>query len=602
MANEELQPTQFSTLPPRGRDPALHSDKLPPLALSTVENGPTAEPSLMASITDALSRTQRVDSIDQATSIGHSSIDPAPKYEPVTVSEDHTHYGGRTGGDTSSGQKRATRRSTSPPVLPPGAAPAAIRAWDDGSGQGEDGAHSDHPASSSKRASQQRISPLEQDGEEEVGLAYDRDDGSREAEVKDYDDKQSKMGRESFSEGEQEQEHTANAHTLTAPTASMQIPVSATSSMQSNVPGPTTPDNEALNRSKSTLHSRGESHHRIPRVPPPHLDTDATNTNRSSPHLENPYSSIEPTGRDDVSDEHARNAAAAREVSREFDALTWAAVSPANTYVTSQQPPQPPPRRRPTSRQPSCEYFPTSPISPAQATQEPSSPLAPSTAPFTDLSASQTRPPVYGDSRPLPSPGIQPRASPPFSQMTSPRSTQLDTPGTGNGYSTGQRSPLYRSPPTEYTRPTPPFSSSAMSHSTSSLNGSGGPSTPRMISAAAFRRQQQGRSPSSNSGGLPDSSGPADTSPLVLRRQSPTPAVPPKSATPTRRLSVVNPDPRGESDDEGDFDYIAAYAGSTAEGDASRSGHGHSPSRGHGHSQSMGTGGGYAAGKYVSEL
>lgn len=603
-----VQSAQASTLPARGRDPAPGPDNIRPLSLSTIGNGATgAEPSLMASITDAL-RSQRGDSIDQTTSIGHSSIDPVLKYEPVTVSEGH----GRTSDDTSSGQKRATRRSTSPPVLPPGAAPAAIRAWDDGSGQGEDGAHSDHPTSSSERASQQRISPLEADGEEEVGLAYDQGDASPEAEeVKDNDDKQSKIGGESSSEGEHE--HAANARTLIIPTTNMQTPISATPSMQSNVPGTMTLDNEASNKSnvRSHSHSRGGSQHRIHRVPPPTLDTNSANTNQPSLPLENPYEvhSTEFIGRDDANDEHARNAAAAREVSREFDALTWAAVSPANAYVSPQKTPQPLQGPRPASRQPSYEYSPTSPnrspTSLVQATQEPLSPLAPPTAPSTDGTVSPTRPtapplerplPAYGDSRaPLPSPGVASRGSSPFPQATSPRPPQLNTPGAGGGASTGQRSPIYRTPP-EYARPAPPFSSAAMSHSTSSLNGSGGPGTPRTISAAAFRRQQQGRSPSN--GGPPDALGPADTSPLVLRRQSPVPAVPPKNIAPTRRLSVVNPDPYMASDDEGDFDYIAAYASSTVEGEAGRSGHGHSSS----HSQSMGSGGGYGAGKYVSEL
>lgn len=606
MVKEELQPVQVSTLPARGRDLASAPDNLRALSLSTIGNGATgAEPSLMASITDALSKSQQGDSIDQTTSIGHSSIDPVPKYEPVTVSEGH----GRTSDDTSSGKKRTTRRSTSPPVLPPGAAPAAIRAWDDGSGQGEDGAHSDHPASSSERASQQRISPLEADGEEEVGLAYDQDNACPEAEeAKDNDDKQSKIGGESFSEGEHE--HATNARTVMAPTTSMQTPISATPSMQSNVPGPMTLDNEASDRSNIKLRSRGGSQHRIHRVPPPTLDTDSANMSPSSRPLENPYDvhSTEFIARDDANDEHTRNVAAALEVSREFDTLTWAAVSPANTYVPPQKTPQPLLGPRPASRQPSYEYSPTSPnrspTSPVQATQEPSSPLAPPTAPFIDGSISPTRPTApplerpllaYGDNRaPLPSRRVSSRGPPPFPQVTSPRSPQLDTPGAGSGASTGQRSP-YRTPP-EYARPAPPFSSAAMSRSTSSLDGNGGPGTPRMISAAAFRRQQQGRSPSNS--GLPDSLGPADTSPLVLRRQSPAPAVPPKNTAPTRRLSVVNPDPHMASDDEGEYDYIAAYASSTVEGETGRSGHGHSPSQ----SQSMGSGGGYGAGKYVSEL
>ncbi|KAL4063854.1 Eisosome component PIL1-domain-containing protein [Scleroderma citrinum] len=615
VVNEEPQPVQFSTLPARGRDPVPIAEKHTPLSLSTIENGATgAEPSLMASITDALSRSHRGDSIDQTTSIGHSSIDPVPKYEPLTVSEGHGHSGSRTSGDTSSGKKRATRRSTSPPVLPPGAAPAAIRAWDDGSSQGEDGAHSDRPASSSERASQQRISSSEVDGEE-VGLAYDRDDVSREGEeVKDNDDKTSKIGGELSSESEHE--HDTNVRTLIdtklpAPsTSSTPTPISASPSMQTYGPGTMTLYNEASSKSNVTLHSRGGSQHRIPRVPPPALDTDSINTNRPPPS-ESPYDTpaTEFTGKDSVDEEHARNVAAAREVSREFDALTWAAVSPINNYAPPPKTPQSVPGQQPASRQPSYEYSPSSPTrsptSPLQAAQQPPSPLVPPNAPFGNRSGSPVRPTApplerppstYSDTRaPLPSPAVVSRGPLPFPQ-TSPRPPHLGTHEAGSGASTGQRSPIYRTPP-EYPRPTPPFSSPAMSHSTSSLNGggNGGPGTPRMISAAAFRRHQQGRSPSSSS--PIDMSGPADTSPLVVRRQSPAPAVPPKNNAPTRRLSVVNPDPHVASDDEGDFDYIGAYGGSTAEGEASRSGYGHSPSSSQSQSQSMGAGSGYEAGK-----
>ena len=131
----------------------------------------------------------------------------------------------------------------------------------------------------------------------------------------------------------------------------------------------------------------------------------------------------------------------------------------------------------------------------------------------------------------------------------------------------------------EYPRPTPSFSSPLTESSTSLLN-SGGSSLdggPRTISATVFRRQQM-RSPSETE------SGPADTSPLTLRKPSVSPSpstsrkpqmgsgsglaspvpVPVSKDLPRARLSVVNSDPR-VSDEEGEsgekFDYIGAYGG-----------------------------------------
>ena len=87
-------------------------------------------------------------------------------------------------------------------------------------------------------------------------------------------------------------------------------------------------------------------------------------------------------------------------------------------------------------------------------------------------------------------------------------------------------------------------------------------------------------------------SGPADTSPLTLRKPSVSPSpsgsrqprlaspgpVPVSKDLPRARLSVVNPDPRVlDEDEEGreEFDYIGAYGGDSA---------------------------GYGAGRYVSDL
>ncbi|KAI6015863.1 hypothetical protein BKA83DRAFT_4340109 [Pisolithus microcarpus] len=612
-SNDESQHSQFSSLPFRGRgDPALVTEEFDPFSLSTLANGAVGEePSLMASITDALSKSHRGMSMDQTTSISHASVDPVPKYEPTTGSEGHNYHGDRKSGDAGMGHKRTTaRRSTSPPVLPPGAAPAAIRAWDDGMSQGEDGAHSDRPASSSERASQQRIPSSETDGEEEEGLPYDRDDTSYEGEARGRDHRRSGVSSlEASSEGGHEREIREKTST------------DAESSVIHSTPstGSETAFTHNLESSKSdvTLHSRAASR-RIPRVPPPTLEADFTNMNQPPslaqiPRDETPSTVEDSTHKDNTTDEHARNAAAAREISRELETLGSSLAPTSNQPVplyVVQQPSQESssPSRPSVSPLQVAQHSRNLSQSPHRST--PPSPLAPPSAPFTNRSVSPARPSAfsteklptpYGEGRPLPSPIVSARGSPLHLPASSSRSTQLDTPESS---SPSQRSPLYRTPP-EYPRPTPPFSSPLMAKSTSSLgNVSGANGAPRTIAAAAFRRQQQARSASHASNG--DTSGPADTSPLVLRRQSPAPTVPPKnSSAPTRRLSVVNPDPRTVSDEEGDdFDYIAAYGGggSTAEREGTERGHGHSRSPSLGRGVGSGGGGGYAAGKYSSEL
>ncbi|KAI6027139.1 hypothetical protein EDC04DRAFT_3092100 [Pisolithus marmoratus] len=605
--NEDPQRSQVSSLPFRGRNPAPTTNDFGPLSLSTLENGGSREePSLMASITDALSKSHRGMSMDQTASISHASVDPVPKYEPATGSEGHGYFGSRSSGGAGTGHKRTTRRSTSPPVLPPGAAPAAIRAWDDGMGQGEDGAHSDRPASSSERASQQRIPSSETDGEEEEGLPYDRDDTSYEGETGGHDDRRSRVsGGEASSESDHERE--IREHT----------PAEAESSVIHSAysVGSETffSHNPAYSNSDVTLHSQVASR-RIHRVPPPTLDADSINTNQPpSPvqnvHDEAPSTAEDSTYKDNTTDEHARNTAAAQEISRELEALsstsTLSVTHPGPSHMVQQLPQgyssSSTPTRPPVSPIQAPQHSRSFSQSPHRST--PPSPLAPPNAPFANRSVSPVRPsafgaekpsPPYSDGRSLPSPVVTARGSPLHLPASSSRPSQLDTPESSGP---GQRSPLPRSQ-LEYPRPPPPFSSPLMAKSTSSLGNVGGANgAPRTISAAAFRRQQQARSPSNSGNG--DTAGPADTSPLVLRRQSPAPTVPPKNSTPMRRLSVVNPDLRTVSDDEGDFDYIAAYGGSTAEGEATGRGHGHSPSPSVG---GVAGSGGYAAWKYSSEL
>ncbi|KAF8132582.1 hypothetical protein EV363DRAFT_1295983 [Boletus edulis] len=164
-----------------------------PLSLSTSYDNGVARTeesqSLMASIADALSQSHRGFTLEDATSLGHVAPDePVPKYElhagdvgrslrskphgPVqTVTQAHL---------------RVLRKGKGPEERRDGVRhrhafhqPATIRAWADKMGQGEDGAHSDHPGSSSADVPSQRLtSSSEWDGEEEDGLAYDRDDRS----------------------------------------------------------------------------------------------------------------------------------------------------------------------------------------------------------------------------------------------------------------------------------------------------------------------------------------------------------------------------------------------------------------------------------------
>ncbi|KAI6169855.1 Eisosome component PIL1-domain-containing protein [Pisolithus thermaeus] len=566
--NEDPPHSQFSSLPSRGRDPAPVTDEFDPFSLSALGNGGVGEePSLMASITDALSKSHRGMSIDQTTSISHASLDTVPKYEPTTGSEGHGYFGG-------TGHKRTTRRSTSPPVLPPGAAPAAIRAWDDGMSQGEDGAHSDRPASSSERASQQRIPSSEMDGEEEEGLPYDRDDTSYEDETRGRHNRRSGVNSlEASSEGGHEHESPEQMATDTDSSV-----IHSTLSVGSETVFTHNPE-----RSKSdvTLHSRAASQ-RIPRVPPPTMDADSMNMYKPPPSAQ--------------TDEHARNTAAAREISRELETLSSTSPPSSNqpvppTHVV-QQPPQ--------GHAPSAMLArPTvSPVQPPQHSRSlsqspyrstPPSPLAPPNAPFANRSVSPARPSTasteklpapYGDGRPFPSPIVTARGSPLHLPTSSSRSTQLDTPESSVP---GQRSPLYRTPP-EYPRPPPPFSSPLMAKSTSSLGNVSG-------ATEHLARSLLLRSGDSNRRGHRVILGVGIRQVLQIRNN-----------TPMRRLSVVNPDPRPVSDDEGDFDYIAAYGGPTAEREATERGHRHSPSSSVGGGVSGSGGGGYAAGKYSSEV
>ncbi|KAF9223075.1 hypothetical protein BS17DRAFT_782331 [Gyrodon lividus] len=605
---------QFSSLPIRERDPAPTLDSVRPLSLSARLGNGTGrtdeDQSLMASIADALSQSHRGMSLEGATSLGHIHDEPAPKYEPFAPaahSEIYEPNGHAPAPQEGAWPRRNMRRSTSPPSLPPGAAPAAIRGWDDGMGQGEDGAHSDRPASSSQRVpSQRRITSSELDGEEEDGLAYDRDDRSEDEATEHADNKFNSGGEGSLSESGKEDGASVrdfvDTNQSSQITDNLQRSSSTSASIQRSSSATTSVNNASSMSPNMAPPLRVESQRRIPRVPPPSMDTDLVDMpNRpASPH-NGPKNNTSNVQDDDIqtdesADERARNTAAAREVSRELDALAFSAISPVSSYASPPGPPPgygPPasyaPQGHPTSHQPQLPAIQAAHPPRSQSLQDstPPSPLVPPSAPFANRSVSPHPQaiPMRGRSPPLPSPegrplppnsGLGPRVTSPLPPRTSPSLSQLDIVSGRTDSSVG-KSPIYRSPP-EYPRPVPPFSSPLMAKSTSSLGSGGAPGgAPRMISAAAFRRQQ-GRSPS----GAGSERGPADTSPLSLRRPSPVPALPPKG--PTRRLSVINPDPP-TSDDEGEeFDYIGAYGGGDDEGGGKR--------------QS----GGYGSRRYVSDL
>ncbi|KAH7929162.1 hypothetical protein BV22DRAFT_1029783 [Leucogyrophana mollusca] len=288
---------------------------------------------------------------------------------------------------------------------------------------------------------------------------------------------------------------------------------------------------------------------KIPRIPPPSFDAEPPSTSQA-------------TWDEEEDDERARNAAAAREVSREMDALAFnglqaqaqAQYQPQPGYPTQPQyEVQPPHNSQPQyqaqpqyqshpqyqSQSPPSQYQQSPPSQPqyqspqSQAhTSPPPSPLSPPNAPFSQR-ATSPRPPSQ-----ILSTSTSPRL--PSSDLPRPQLSTLSPTGSA-----------YRTPP-EYPRP---FSSPLMAKSTSSLNAAApGAGAPRTISAAAFRRPQA-RTPSGNE------SGPADTSPLMLRKRgegSPLPPPPPPPAHLERPVSGVGED--------GEFDYISAYTTGEDEG------------------------------------
>ncbi|KII85674.1 hypothetical protein PLICRDRAFT_56887 [Plicaturopsis crispa FD-325 SS-3] len=223
-------------------------------------------------------------------------------------------------------------------------------------------------------------------------------------------------------------------------------------------------------------------------------------------------------------EEMARNAAAAREISREMDTLTF---SPPRTTVplqinTAPKPPSPP-QQRMSPRSPSPEI---------PAPRIPSPPPLPQSKPTSPTT----------DSEPLQPPPPMPA---------------LNLPGRSGSPLSMNSTTSFRTPP-EYPR------APAMNKSTSSLNSPVVAPGTRTISAAAFRRPSP-RVPSS--GG---DAGPADVSPLSFKKRTPLPSSPYPQRMPSREPLNQEP-PRSRSDsnrapapppapsEDEDFDYLSAY-------------------------------------------
>lgn len=223
-----------------------------------------------------------------------------------------------------------------------------------------------------------------------------------------------------------------------------------------------------------------------------------------------------PTHQEEPSeDEESLNAAAAREVSRELDALMFS--SPTSTAAP--QPPSPlvPPKRP----------FATRSVSPRP-------PMDVNTTPSTTsskLESSYVRERDRSLGSPLSSGGEQsPSAPSPTFARTSQDPVNNLPPGSTLNFTVRSPSPAtsaasnpYRTPP-EYMTPTTAAQSmyslaaskiGSGSGSGSSLSLAGG--APRTISAAAFRRQQQLKQQSAPQ---PDSGSPmSDTNPLVVKKR-----------------------------------------------------------------------------------
>jgi len=200
-------------------------------------------------------------------------------------------------------------------------------------GQGGNGAHSDRLAPSNADVPSQRLtSSLELNGEELEGLAYDRD--SR------Y------FGEEGggvSGDGKHLEEDTLFAES--GGEASVDA-VATTYDEQGTIPIQRSVMMGAVSNVEGVSLVRAGSQWRITRAPPPSVDPDTNNVHRPSAHKRQSLYGIgmgaqedEELWTDESADELARNVAAAREVARATDTLTFSAVAPQLTVTGCITPP-----------------------------------------------------------------------------------------------------------------------------------------------------------------------------------------------------------------------------------------------------------------------
>ena len=308
----------------------------------------------------------------------------------------------------------------------------------------------------------------------------------------------------------------------------------------------------------------------------------------------------------DPDEEKALNAAAAREVSRELDALTFSpphpsapsnpSVQPTPSSPSHPLPPPPPPLAIASMNAPS-------PSSPRQ-TDSPSH----STSPFTRNRDRQGTSPAPGSPveplapRRSSSPNIlspnlasspihDPQVPPPSISLPPP--APLSSPQSDSNFGTPQP---YRTPPEYPTVGLGPSPSTSPNLSFSRPHVTPPPPPPsgvRTISAAAFRRPQN-RVPSEGSFSAGSAPSAVDTSPLSFKKRglpSSPYALRPAGHGSSASLSQSQPLPVSPAQaqsppavaEDDQFDYISAYANETDD---------HQPSKGEG----------FASGRYATNL
>ncbi|KAF5370788.1 hypothetical protein D9758_002122 [Tetrapyrgos nigripes] len=303
-------------------------------------------------------------------------------------------------------------------------------------------------------------------------------------------------------------------------------------------------------------------------------DVDAELTNRhrqqeSLPTQSSPSKRIPPPSLSPEEEARELNAAAAREISREMDALNF-------------RPPEFTPNREPSPLLP-----PVQPYAQPSQIDEPPSPRADygqrMSEPPHNIDTSATSHGIETDRQPRTS--MSPKDSePPALAMPQPT---INIPERSFSSPSGNpSSPSFRTPP-EYPR----LGASPLGQrSVSSLSATGGASpggTPvpppagvRTISAAAFRRGAPRTASNSElvadgSSGLGAARGPADTSPLHLKKRLPSSPYPPRDGSLGRMSNSdgrdrsgslgnananMNPSPRlSQAGGEDDYDYLSAY-------------------------------------------